>query len=30
MTLDLQSWIQLGMFVLSMAILYFSMTSDSS
>lgn len=30
MDLSLQTWIQLGMFVLSMAVLYFSMTSDSS
>jgi|GEM_PF-2999380 len=30
MDLSLQTWIQLGMFVLAMAVLYFSMTSDSS
>jgi hypothetical protein len=30
MDLNLQTWIQLGMFVVAMAILYFSMTSDSS
>ena len=30
MSLNLQTWIQLGMFVVAMAILYFSMTGDSS
>lgn len=30
MQLDLQTWIQLGMFALSMAILYISMIGDSS
>ncbi len=30
MELSLQTWIQLGMFALSMAVFYISMTSDSS
>jgi len=30
MDLSLQTWIQIGMFVLSMIVFYISMTSDSS
>lgn len=30
MDLNLQTWIQLGMFAVSMLVLYISMTSDST
>ena len=30
MELSLQTWVQLGMFVVAMAVLYFSLTTDSS
>jgi hypothetical protein len=29
MSLNLQTWIQLGMFAVAMMVLYFSLTSDS-